>query len=66
MKKVTLVEKDVWKVLEIVDDLRDDLGFVVNRDFDYAYHRGTLAMAKHTIFTFYRDEDATMFALRYL
>lgn len=57
--------------MEIVRELRQ-LGYIQGVDFDFCYkpaqydNDGWSAIEqKHTIFTFYKDKYATLFALKY-
>ena len=57
------------KVIEIVYNLRKD-GLVQGVDFDFAYYQSKWddmigELPTQTIFTFYNDEQAMMFALKY-
>lgn len=57
------------EVLTIVNDLRLR-GLVQGKDFDFAFNQSRWddmigEVPKHTIFTFYTEKHATLFALKY-
>lgn len=63
---------DANRASTIVQELRAQ-GLVIGRDFDWAYNQykydwfgGGEEQFSHTIFTFYREDLATMFSLKYL
>ena len=65
------IYRSLDKVLEIVYTLRKD-GLVQGQDFDFTWvpennygFYNEEAYKKHVIFTFYNDELAMMFALKY-
>ena len=63
------VNRSLDKVLEIVYSLRGQ-GIQQSVDFDFAYHQSKWddmigEIPRETIFTFYNDELAMMFALKY-
>lgn len=71
MIKVTIQGKDPTAIMEIVREMREQ-GFIQGRDFDFNYHPpsynndGWSAVTpKYTVFTFYEDKLATMFALKW-
>lgn len=68
VKVMDLMPNDV---MELVKELRS-LGYIQGKDFDFEYHRpkyndwsGDAVYNRYTIFTFYKDELATWFELRY-
>ncbi len=63
------IDRKLDKVIEIVYNLRKD-GLVQGIDFDFAYHQSKWdemigEIPTQTIFTFYDDEQAMLFALKY-
>ena len=69
MIKITIRDKDPTEIMEIVRNLRTQ-GLVQGINFDFAYNQSKWddmigEIPKHTIFTFYQDKDATLFALKY-
>ena len=72
MKEIRLNGATAQETLDIVKQLRDQ-GLVQDVDFNFAFHQVKYdpitcqAMEnKHSIFTFYQDKYATLFALRYV
>jgi hypothetical protein len=70
MKKITITGKLPGQVMEIVRELRTQ-GWTQGQDFDFAYNgqvwdpmTGKLIL-RYTIFTFYNEMYATLFALKY-
>jgi hypothetical protein len=66
---ITLKHQSVAVVLEIVGELRAS-GLVQGVDFDFAFHQSQWddmigEIPKHTMFTFYTEKYATLFALKY-
>lgn len=58
-------------VMDVVKELRSK-GYVQGVDFDFEYHKpryndwsGDAVYNRHTVFTFYKDELATWFTLKY-
>ena len=69
MIKITIRDKDPTEIMEIVRNRRTQ-GLVQGINFDFAYNQSKWddmigEIPKHTIFTFYQDKDATLFALKY-
>ena len=69
--EVTIIDKDPSYIMELVRDLRAQ-GFVQGQDFDFTYRparwdnfSGDAVYNRSTVFTFYRDELASWFSLRY-
>jgi len=63
------IDRKLDKIIEIVYNLRKD-GLVQGVDFDFAYHQSAWdnmigEIPSQTIFTFYDDEQAMLFALKY-
>lgn len=65
------MDRDPAGVLEIVKDLRSN-GLCQGKDFDFAYKppiwdnfNGDVVYNRSTVFTFYTDELASWFALKY-
>lgn len=57
--------------MSIVRELRQQ-GWIQGKDFDFAFHRATYTIdswtavtPRQTIFTFYTERYATLFALKY-
>ncbi len=71
---VTVIVKDraVPEVMDIVRELRQQ-GLIQGKDFDFAYKPAewgdSISMipieGKYTVFTFYTEKYATLFALKY-
>ena len=71
MIEVKLLDKDVVEYLIIVRDLKEK-GYVIGKDFDFAYHppkfdnfSGDAVYNRSVVFTFYKEEIATWFTLKY-
>ena len=71
MIKVVINDKQPDEVMSIVRELRAQ-GLVQGQDFDFAYRpaefdnfSGDAVHNRHTVFTFYQDKYATLFALKY-
>jgi hypothetical protein len=69
MKEIKLFGVDANRAMEIVRELRQQ-GLKQGTDFDFSYNQTkydnwTLIDDKHTVFKFYDDKYATLFALRY-
>ena len=71
MIEVVLYDLLPSQILEIVSDLKKS-GLIQGVDFDFEYHQprfhdwsGDVVYNRHTVFTFYRDEYATYFKLKY-
>jgi len=74
MVSVRLNEIDVYKLLDIVAELRE-MGWVTGVDFDFEYHKPVYdnfggnnwdpETERHCIFTFYNDSNASYFMLRW-
>jgi len=63
------MHKDPSEIMELVRNLRSE-GFVQGQDFDFAFHQSKWdemigEIPKHTVFTFYIEKHATLFALKY-
>jgi hypothetical protein len=68
-KTVDLVAIKPDQAMSIVKQLREQ-GYVQGQDFDFAFHQSDWdsmigEIPSHTVFTFYTDALATLFALRY-
>jgi hypothetical protein len=70
--EIYIMYKSPSDVLDIVRELRQ-LGLVQGRDFDFAYKppqwdnfSGDEVYNKHTVFSFYTEELASWFALKYV
>jgi hypothetical protein len=66
---VTVRDRDANEILYIVLRLRAD-GLVQGKDFDFAYHQShwdgmTGDVPSKTVFTFYEERYASLFALKY-
>ncbi len=71
MIEVTIHGKDPTAIMEIVREMREH-GYIQGMDFDFNYHppaynndSWTPFTPKYTVFTFYTDKLATMFALKW-
>lgn len=71
MLKVVIYEKGPTEIMEIVKVLREQ-GLVQGKDFDFAYNKPMFdnfsyeaVHRRHTVFTFYNEKQATLFALKY-
>lgn len=71
MIKVTIHGKDPNAIMDIVREMREQ-GYRQGKDFDFNYHPPeynndgwTPFTPKYTVFTFYEDKLATMFALKW-
>ena len=63
------IKRKLDKIIEIVYNLRKD-GLEQGVDFDFAYHQSKWdemigEIPEETKFTFYNDEQAMLFALKY-
>lgn len=71
MKTLILKELNATQMLDIVRELKNS-GLKVHEDFDFEYTPGTWdwnnveQIPRKTQFTFYNEEAATYFALKYL
>lgn len=72
MIEIVVMYKDPSGIIDIVKDLRQQ-GLVQGQDFDFAYRppqwdnfSGDEIRNKHTIFSFYTEELASWFALKYV
>jgi len=70
MIEVVVQNQDVGSILNLVHALRER-GWQQGQDFDFAFkQRGginlTGKVSSETVFTFYQEEYATLFALTYL
>lgn len=70
MKLVTVKNKSVSEILEIVNQLRSQ-GLIQGQDFDFAFNQSRWddmigEIPNSTVFTFYDEKYATMFILRFL
>lgn len=71
MIEIVIMDKDPSGVIEIVKDLRLS-GLVQGQDFDFTYRppqwdnfSGDAVYNKRTVFSFYTEELASWFALKY-
>lgn len=69
MIQITVNVESVQKVLEMVNELRDQ-GMTQGKDFDFAYQSHLWESIanpeeKSAVFTFYTEKYATLFALKY-
>lgn len=72
MIEVVLYRKDPVEVMSIVREMRE-MGWVQGKDFDFAYrppmwdnkYSSEEIRAKHTVFKFYNEKYASLFALKY-
>ena len=72
MIEVVVNNKSANDVMDIVHALRAQ-GLIQGQDFDFAFHQAvytadswTPVTPKQTVFTFYTEKYATLFALKYL
>jgi len=69
--EIVVEHKQVNEILSMVTSMRDR-GWVQGQDFDFTYHPAEYRYTwdqtaeQRTVFTFYREELATMFTLTYL
>ena len=68
---IVLRDLDVNQMLELVWELKD-LGLVVGKDFDFAYHQAKwdnfsheAVTNKHAKFTFYDEEQGMIYSLKW-
>jgi hypothetical protein len=71
MTKIVLHDIDASRAMEIVKELRSS-GLVQGEDFDFRYKPSEDnnftyedVIRKHTVFVFYKEKYATLFALKY-
>ena len=71
MKEVRILDWLPSEVMDVVRELRK-MGYIQGIDFDFAYNKPEIIVDdiqavynRYTVFTFYKDELATWFALRY-
>ncbi len=69
--EVTVIDRDPSYIMDLVRELRA-LGYRQGQDFDFAYRpakwdnfSGDAVYNRSTVFTFYKDELASWFSLRY-
>lgn len=69
--EVAVFHKNADDTMRIVKELRQQ-GLVQGKDFDFAFHKATYTKdswtavtPRQTIFTFYTEKHATLFALKY-
>lgn len=72
MIEIKVLDLDINEISYIVGELKNK-GYKLNTDFDFAYHppkfdnfSGDAVYNKHVLFTFYKEELATYFTLKYL
>ena len=70
--EIKIHDKTVTEIMEIVQELRKQ-GLVQGKDFDFSYQPpiwdnfgNKPYVRKHTVFTFYVESHATLFALKYV
>lgn len=68
MVKIVIKHRTAYEIMNIVHNLRSN-GLVQHCDFDFEYHREEIndgeILPRHTVFTFYKEKHATLFALKY-
>ena len=69
MVQIKIYKKNPGEILDIVGELRAK-GWVQSVDFDFAFNQSSWdamigEIPKFTVFTFYTEKYATMFALKY-
>ncbi len=67
--QVVIPNKSAGDIMDIVRNLRAD-GLVQGKDFDFAFHQSRWddmigEIPKESVFTFYTEKYATLFALKY-
>lgn len=68
---VRIKNKNATEAMDVVRELREK-GYMQKVDFDFEYHHQELddpqdiTEQRHTLFTFYKEELATWFSLKYL
>lgn len=69
--EVSLLHKKSYNIIDIVRELREQ-GLVQGKDFDFAFHQAKYTnngweavTPRQTVFTFYTEKHATLFALKY-
>lgn len=71
MIEIVVENQEVSKLWPMVQSMRER-GWVQGQDFDFTYHPAEYRYTwdktanQRTVFTFYREEIATVFALTYL
>jgi hypothetical protein len=66
---IVILHKDASRILDIVKELKGQ-GLVQGVDFDFAFHQSRWdemigEVPKETVFTFYSEKYATLFALKH-
>ena len=69
-QQVIILDKSPNDIMDIVRSLRAD-GLTQGKDFDFAFHQSRWdemigEVPKETVFTFYTEKYATLFALKYI
>lgn len=70
MIEIIVEHKNPFEILDIVKDLRAS-GLMQGKDFDFAFNQSRWdemigEIPKQTVFSFYKEKYATLFALKYL
>lgn len=72
MIAITVIDKGPMDIMQIVYAMRAE-GMVQGKDFDFAYHRAQwdnfsheAVVNEHTVFTFYNEQLASWFSLKWL
>lgn len=72
MTEVKIERRPVAEIMDIVRELREQ-GLIQGTHFDFAYNKptydpitGHFVEDRYTLFTFYEDKYATLFALKYV
>jgi hypothetical protein len=70
MIEVVVDHKNPLEILDIVKELRAS-GLMQGKDFDFAFNQSRWdemigEIPKQTVFSFYKEKYATLFALKYL
>jgi hypothetical protein len=68
--KITIHNRSPVEIIDIVAKLKSD-GWVLGVDFDFAYNQSVWdnmigEIPRYTEFTFYKEQYATIFALKYV
>jgi hypothetical protein len=69
--EIIITDKQPWEVIDIVQELRS-AGLQQGHDFDFAYYKERWdnfshepVVEQHTVFSFYQEELASWFTLKY-
>lgn len=65
MIQVTVYDKSAIDIINLVASVRD-YGLKQGTDFNWAYYPESFPEKKKTVFTFYQEQHASFFALKWL